>query len=85
MPWFLTTEHLVYVPRHIGGTKNHVLVKLTLLYDRADINVHETPLLDIAVDMLSTWEHLPDKCTVTVSISQILIHLLVRNEKGELP
>lgn len=65
----------IYVPRELG----HVHVKLTLLHDRSDVDVHIVPLLEMATEMLSKWPVLPDGAEIALSITRILEYLIERD------
>lgn len=69
----------LYVPRYIGSTINHALVRLTLIHDRPGIDIHKQPLLEMVAELLSEWDILPDKCSITLSITDILTHLVQKN------
>lgn len=75
----VTSQYEIYVPRYICGTTNHVLVRLTLLHDRVDVDIKKEPLLNMAVEVLSNWPILPDKCSITLSLSDILLSIIERN------
>lgn len=74
-----TSQYELYVPRYIGETKNHVLVRLTLVHDREEVDIKREPLLNMAAEVLSTWPILPDKCSIALSISDILLKIIERN------
>ena len=79
MPLYKMSKCEVFVPRYIGDTHNHVLVHLTLLHDRTDVDIHKEMLLQMAAEVLATWPRLPDKCDVTLSISDILLKIIEWN------
>lgn len=79
MPVYKSSVYDIYVPRYIGETKNHVMVRLTLLHDRQDIDLKKEPLLQAASECLSAWPILPDKCAITLSITDILLHIIEQN------
>ena len=74
-----TSQYELFVPRYIGDTRNHILVRLTLVHDREDIDIKAEPLLNMAAEVLSTWPILPDKCSIALSISDILLKIIERN------
>jgi hypothetical protein len=37
------------------------------------------PLLQAATECLSQWPQLPDKCAITLSITDILLHIIEQN------
>jgi hypothetical protein len=76
MAIYKTSTYEIYVSRDIGPTKNHALVKLTLVHDRHDIDLHHEPLLQEAAKMLSAWPRLPDRVSIVLSITDILTHMI---------
>ncbi|HEY6018438.1 MAG TPA: hypothetical protein VIY48_00605 [Candidatus Paceibacterota bacterium] len=76
-----TSKYRIYVPRYIGGTSNHVLVKLTLLHDRTDIPFLKTAFLQVATEMLSSRKSLPDKGEVFVSMTEILLYIIQQQQQ----
>lgn len=84
MPAYLPRQHtyLVFVPRcDVGGTRTHVRVTLTLVQDRMDLDIRTSPVLEYATSVLTTWTVLPDKCEVTLTVTDLLLHLLEEQEK----
>lgn len=80
-----TSKYRIYVPRYIGGTTNHVLVKLTLVHDQTDIPFLRSAFLEQATEMLSRRKCLPDKGEIAVSMSEILLFLLQKRNGQFLP
>lgn len=76
-----TSKYRIYVPRYIGGTSNHVLVKLTLLHDRTDIPFLKTAFLQVVTEMLSSRKNLPDKGEVFVSMTEILLFIIQQQQQ----
>lgn len=76
-----TTFVQVMVPRYIGSTSNHVLVKLTVLHDMtcADSIIRQC-ILPFAVSILSASEKLPDKCERTMRLSAIASRIVEESE-----
>lgn len=65
----------LFVPRELG----HVHIRLTLVHDRKDIDVHKEPLLELAAELLSTWAVLPDKANITLSITDIISYQIEKH------
>lgn len=76
-----TSKYRIYVPRYIGGTSNHVLVKLTLLHDRTDIPFLKTAFLQVVTEMLSSRKNLPDKGEIFVSMTEILLFIIQQQQQ----
>jgi len=63
--------HEVLVPHGCG----FVLVQLTIVYDRPGRWEHR-PLLEWSVSLLSQRARLSEKCEVTLSVTEIILHML---------
>jgi hypothetical protein len=79
MPRYKMTTYDIFVPRHAGGAISHVKVRLTVLHDRQEISVKKEPILRAAAECLSGWPCLPDKCAITLSVTDILLHIIQKN------
>lgn len=79
----LADQYIVYVARPSGTTRNHVQVKLTIVYDRVG-EYARRPLLEWAASLLSGWDRLPDKCEVNLSVTEILLHMLAHCTPAQL-
>lgn len=75
------SHYRIYVPRPIAGTSNHVLVKLTLVHDRTDLPFMKSAFLQVATEMLSSRKNLPDKGEIFVSITEILLYIIQRQQQ----
>lgn len=77
-----TSHYIILVPRSFGGVRSYTKVKLELVHDRDDIPIKTTPLLEQSTEYLSTWKSLPEGCEVSVSITEILLFIMQRYQKG---
>ena len=79
MATYQTSTYDIFVPRYASEKVTHVKVRLTVLHDRKDMDIRKEPILRAAAECLSDWPCLPDKCAITLSVTDILLHIIERN------